>query len=112
MNCDKCVFYVDRPKTPQEIQYQQSHGVPIDTRICSLNGCDGSRFVDRERSRNNEYGRYSIVLISQQKSRISQGLVKAESTEMRTDVWIVHLMCMVALLQTETIFQQIGEQVN
>ena len=54
MNCDKCVFYVDRPKTPQEIQYQNSHGVLLDTRICSLNGCDGSRFIDRNRKEQEE----------------------------------------------------------
>lgn len=54
MNCERCSYYVDRPKTPKEIQYQKFHGVLIDARICSLNGCDGSRFIDRDRKRSNQ----------------------------------------------------------
>lgn len=54
MRCDKCVYYVDRPKTPQEAGYQWNHGVFIDTRFCSLNGCDGSRFEDKYRKESKE----------------------------------------------------------
>ena len=48
MTCDKCVYYVDRPKTQQEADYQRNSGLFIDTRFCSLNGCDGSRFINRD----------------------------------------------------------------
>lgn len=47
MNCDKCRYYVDRPKTPKEADYQRNNGIFIDTRFCSLSGCDGSRFENR-----------------------------------------------------------------
>lgn len=50
MNCEKCSFYVDREKTAQEIQFaRQNPTMTIDTRFCSLNGCDGSMFIDRNR---------------------------------------------------------------
>lgn len=50
MNCENCSFYVDREKTAQEIQFaRQNSMMTIDTRFCSLGGCDGSMFIDRNR---------------------------------------------------------------
>ena len=50
MKCENCSWYVDREKTAQEAQFaKQNPMMIIDTRFCSLGGCDGSMFIDRNR---------------------------------------------------------------
>lgn len=48
--CKNCSWYVDRPKTEQEVQFAKSNPMMmIDTHFCTLGGCDGSMFIDRNR---------------------------------------------------------------
>lgn len=55
MKCENCSFYVDREKTAQEVQFaRQNPMMMIDTRFCSLGGCDGSMFIDRNRKAESE----------------------------------------------------------
>lgn len=50
MNCDRCAWFVHRELTDAEKELLKQHpNWIIDTRFCTLNGCDGSGFIDRER---------------------------------------------------------------
>ena len=45
MNCEHCAWYVWRPVTAVESEWLRQHpGHIIDTRFCTLGGCDGSMF--------------------------------------------------------------------
>ena len=49
-NCDKCSYYTDRPKNAYEERILRSYpNIIIDTQFCSIGGCDGSRFIDKDR---------------------------------------------------------------
>ena len=49
--CKNCSWYVDRPKTEQEYRFAMSNpNKMIDTNFCALCGCDGSRFIDKNRN--------------------------------------------------------------
>ena len=51
-NCDKCSWYVSRPKNAYEVEILKNHSnILIDTRFCTLGGCDGNQFIDRDRER-------------------------------------------------------------
>jgi len=55
MNCENCSWYVDREKTTQESQFaRQNPMMMIDTRFCTLGGCDGSMFIDKNRQAEKE----------------------------------------------------------
>lgn len=46
MNCEACAWYVTRPLTTAEIEYLKYHKDRlIDTRFCTLGGCNGSQFL-------------------------------------------------------------------
>ena len=50
MNCENCSWYVDREKTAREALFAKSNPMMmIETRFCTLGGCDGSMFIDRNR---------------------------------------------------------------
>lgn len=50
MNCKQCSWYVTRELTPHEVRYLKQHkGTMIDHRICTLGGCDGSMFLNKDR---------------------------------------------------------------
>lgn len=53
MNCEQCSWYVDREKNAQEIQFAKANPMSmIETRFCTLGGCNGSMFIDKDRERN------------------------------------------------------------
>ena len=55
MKCENCSYYSSRPITPQESNYLKMHpNTFIDTRFCTLGGCDGSRFLDKDRDKNTQ----------------------------------------------------------
>lgn len=50
LDCKNCSWYVSRPKNAYEVEILRNHpNILIDTRFCTLGGCDGSRFIDRNR---------------------------------------------------------------
>ena len=49
-NCEQCSWYVDREKTEQEGLFAKSNPMcMIETRFCTLGGCDGTMFLDKDR---------------------------------------------------------------
>lgn len=55
MNCEKCAWFVRRELTEAEVQMLKQHpNLIIDTRFCTLNGCDGSRFIPNKAERKDE----------------------------------------------------------
>lgn len=54
-DCKNCSWFVDRPKNAYEVKILRSYqNIIIDTRFCTLGGCDGSRFIDRNREVRND----------------------------------------------------------
>ena len=52
LNCNNCSWFVDRPKNAWEIKVLRiDPNIIIDTRFCTLGGCDGSMFIDRKGER-------------------------------------------------------------
>lgn len=55
VNCDRCSFYANRELIPIEVDYlKRNSNTIIDHRICTLGGCDGSMFIDKERGEEDE----------------------------------------------------------
>lgn len=55
MNCDRCSFFASRELTPIEVDYlKRNPNTIIDHRICTLGGCEGSMFLDKERGEEDE----------------------------------------------------------
>lgn len=54
-DCKNCSWFVDRPKNEREVNLLRNNpNIIIDTRFCALGGCDGSKFIDRNREVKNE----------------------------------------------------------
>lgn len=52
LDCENCSWFVDRQKNAYEVEILRNHpNILIDTRFCTLGGCDGSRFIDRNRKK-------------------------------------------------------------
>ena len=50
LDCKNCSWYVSRPKNEKEVRILKMYSnILIDTRFCTLGGCDGSSFIDRNR---------------------------------------------------------------
>ena len=55
--CEKCSYYVARPLNAYEVQFVRNHkDILIDTRYCTIGGCDGSRFIDSQKKVREYYG--------------------------------------------------------
>lgn len=51
VDCRQCAYYVKcREYTQFERDFMKQRQVMIDIRQCSIGGCDGSRFLDKNRN--------------------------------------------------------------
>ena len=54
-DCKNCSWFVERPKNAYEIEILRNHpNILIDSRFCALGGCDGSKFIYRNREVRND----------------------------------------------------------